>query len=58
MRRVLRGKGLKDMAQKTACERQDQALPSAMVGTCGLANNQLVSLLKNETTHHVSLFCV
>ena len=58
MRRVLRGKGLKDMAQKTACEQQDQALPSSRVGTCGAASDQLASSLKNETTHHGSLFCV
>ena len=46
------------MAQKTACERQDQALPSSIVGTCGAANDPTASSIKNETTHHGSLFCV
>ena len=46
------------MAQKTAYERQDQALPSPIVGTCGAANDPTASSIKKETTHHGSLFCV
>ena len=58
VRRVLRGKELIDMAQKTAYERQDQALPSSIDRTCGAANDQSVPSIKNKTTHHASLFCV
>ena len=49
---------MRDVAQKTACEREDRALPSSIAGSCGGSSDQSVSSIENETTHHGSLFCV
>ena len=57
-RRLLTGKELRDMTQKTAYDRQDYALPLSIVRSRGSANDLLVSSIENETTHHGSLFCV
>ena len=58
MRRVLRGKELRDVPQKIAYDRQDRALSLPIVGSRGAASDLLVSSIKDETTHHGSLFCV
>ncbi len=55
---VSRGKIIADVAQKTACYREDTALSSTIVGTRDAFFNISVSLLEDKKTHHghVDLF--